>query len=261
MAIDTTIQDGVLSIRFARPEKKNAITAAMYASLAAALRAAASDESVRAIVIAGSPGVFTAGNDLGDFLENPPADLDQPVVHFMDAFVDLDKPVIAAVTGHAVGIGVTLLLHCDLAYLAEGAILTMPFVALGLVPEFGSTTLLPQRIGHARAAERLLLGEPMTAADALACGLVNAVLPPAEVVPRAMQAAARLRALPADAVQTAKRLLREPQRETTRRAIRAEFEVFVERLRSPDTRAALRAFFERRATHPPGGLQPSADRR
>ena len=248
MAIDTTIQDGVMSIAFARPEKKNAVTAAMYAAMAQALRAAAGDDAVRAVVIAGTPGVFTAGNDLGDFLENPPVDFDQPVVHFMDALVDLDKPVIAAVTGPAVGVGVTLLLHCDLAYLADGATLTMPFVALGLVPEFGSTYLLPQRLGHARAAAHLLLGEPMDAAAALAAGLVNAVLPPAEVVPRAMQAAARLRALPADAVQASKRLLRGPQREAIRRAIRAEMEIFAARLRSPEARAALRAFFARRAT-------------
>lgn len=246
MAIDTTIRDGVMSITFARPEKKNAITAAMYAAMAGALRAASADDAVRAVVIAGTPGVFTAGNDLGDFLANPPVDLDQPVVHFMDAFIDLDKPVIGAVTGNAVGVGVTLLLHCDLAYLAEGAILTMPFVALGLVPEFGSTQLLPQRLGHARAAEHLLLGEPMNAAEALACGLVNAVLPPAEVVPRAMHAAARLCALPADAIKASKRLLRGPQREATRRAIRAEMEIFAARLSSPEARTALRAFFERR---------------
>ena len=246
MTIDTTIRDGVLSIVLARPEKRNAITIAMYAAMAAALRAAARDDAVRAVVIAGVPGVFTAGNDLGDFLENPPADLDQPVVHFMHSLVDLDKPVVAAVTGPAVGVGVTLLLHCDLAYIAEGATLTMPFVALGLVPEFGSTYLLPQRLGHTRAAERLLLGEPMNVADALACGLVNAVLPPAEVVPRAMQAATRLCALAPDAVQATKRLLRDPQREAIRHAIRTETELFVARLRSPETRAALRGFFGRR---------------
>ena len=246
MAIDVAIQDGVMSIAFARPEKKNAITAAMYAAMADALRAASIEDAVRTVVIAGTSGVFTAGNDLGDFLANPIVDLDHPVVQFMDAFVDLDKPVIGAVTGHAVGVGVTLLLHCDLVYLAEGAIFTMPFVGLGLVPEFGSTYLLPQRLGHARAAEHLLLGEPMSAADALAYGLVNAVLPPAEVIPRALHTAARLGALSADALQASKRLLRGPQREATRHAIRAEAEVFVERLRSPEARAALRAFFERR---------------
>lgn len=248
MAIDTTSRDGVLSIVFARPEKKNAITTAMYAAMAAALRGAATDDAVRAVVIAGGPGVFTAGNDLGDFLANTADGLAQPIVRFMDALVDLDKPVIAAVTGHAVGIGVTLLLHCDLAYLAEGATLATPFVALGLVPEFGSSYLLPQRLGHARAAQCLLLGEPMDAAAALAYGLVNTVVPPAAVVERAMQAATRLAALPTEAVQASKRLLREPQREAIRRAIRAEMEIFVARLHSPEARAALRAFFERRGS-------------
>ena len=248
MAIDTTIRDGVLSIAFARPEKRNAITTAMYAAMGAALRGAATDDAVRAVVIAGSPGVFTAGNDLGDFLANTSGGLALPIAHFMDALVDLDKPVIAAVTGPAVGIGVTLLLHCDLAYLAEGATLAMPFVALGLVPEFGSSYLLPQRLGHARTAQCLLLGEPMDAAAALAVGLVNAVVPPAAVVERAMQAAARLAALPTGAVQASKRLLREPQREAIRRAIRTETEAFGARLRSPEARAALRAFFERRGT-------------
>ena len=248
MAIDITIRDGVMSIAFARPEKKNAITAAMYAAMAAALRGAAADDSIRTVVIAGSPGVFTAGNDLGDFLANTSDGFARPIVDFMDSLVDLDKPVVAAVTGHAVGIGVTLLLHCDLVYLAEGATLATPFVALGLVPEFGSSYLLPQRLGHARAAQGLLLAEPMDAAAAFACGLVNAVVPAAEVVERAVQAAKRLAALPADAVQASKRLLREPQRDAIRHAIQTECEVFAARLRSPGTQAALRAFFARRGT-------------
>jgi len=248
MSIHTAIRDGVMSIEIARPEKKNAITAAMYAAMADALRAAAADSAVRAVVIAGQPGVFTAGNDLGDFLEHPPQAPDAPVSQFMHTLVDLDKPVIAAVTGRAVGIGVTLLLHCDVVYMAEGAELSMPFVALGLVPEFASSLLLPQLMGHARAAEHLLLGEPLDAAGALACGLANAVLPAARVLDQAMRSAIRLSALPPGAVQESKRLLRGAQRAAIHRAIESESAVFAARLRSAEAQEALRAFHARGRT-------------
>ncbi len=250
MSIHTATRDGVMSIEIARPEKMNALTSAMYRTMAESLRAAAADPAVRTVVIAGQPGIFTAGNDLGDFLERPPEAPDAPVSQFMHTLVDLDKPVIAAVTGRAVGIGVTLLLHCDLVYLAEGAELSMPFVALGLVPEFASSLLLPQLIGHARAAERFFLGEPLDAAAALACGLANAVIPAARVLDHAMRVAARLGALPPGAVQESKRLLKAAQRAAIHRAIESESAVFAARLRSAEAQDAFRAFLARSKSGP-----------
>jgi enoyl-CoA hydratase/carnithine racemase len=164
----------------------------------------------------------------------------------MRALIECDKPVVAAVTGAAIGIGTTMLLHCDLVYVSDEARLAMPFVGLGLVPEFGSSLLLPQRIGQARAAEKLLLGDPFSGADAVDCGLANAVLPAGEVVNHARRVAERFNALPPSAVRETKRLLRAPQAEATLRTIRSEGELFAQRLRSPEAMEAFQAFFQKR---------------
>jgi enoyl-CoA hydratase/carnithine racemase len=153
MSIKTATYQGVTTLEIARPEKKNALTAAMYQAMADALRAAQADPEVRSVLITGQPGIFTAGNDLEDFLQRPPQGLDSPVFQFMQALIECDKPVIAAVTGAAIGIGTTMLFHCDFVYVSDEARLAMPFVALGLVPEFGSSVLVAERMGHVRAAE------------------------------------------------------------------------------------------------------------
>ena len=172
--------------------------------------------------------------------------MDAPVFQFMCALIECDKPVIAAVTGAAIGIGTTMLLHCDFAYVSDEARLAMPFVGLGLVPEFASSLLLPQLMGQARAAEKLLLGDPFTGADAVECGLANAVLPAGEVVNHARRMAERFNSLPPGAVREAKKLLRAPQTEAIRQTIRTEAELFAARLRSPEAMEAFQAFFQKR---------------
>ncbi len=174
MTIKTATLNGVATIEIARPEKKNALTMAMYQAMADALAAAGADPAVRAVLITGQPGLFTSGNDIEDFMQRPPQSQDSPVSRFMNALLDSDKPVVAAVTGAAVGIGTTMLLHCDLVYVSDEARLAMPFVSLGLVPEFASSAVIPALIGHPRAAERLLLGDPFSGADAVDCGIANA---------------------------------------------------------------------------------------
>jgi len=247
MSIKTATLNGVATIEMARPEKKNALTAAMYQAMADALRAAQADPAVRAVLITGQPGIFTSGNDIEDFMSRPPAaGMDAPVFRFMFALLDCDKPVIAAVTGAAVGIGTTLLLHCDFAYVSDEARLAMPFVSLGLVPEFASSLLLPQLMGQARAAEKLLLGDPFTGADAVEYGLANAVLPAGEVVNHARRVAERFNSLPPGAVREAKKLLRTPHIDAIRQTIRTEAELFAARLRSPEAMEAFQAFFQKR---------------
>ena len=250
MSIKTATLNGVATIEIARPEKKNALTMAMYQAMADAIDAAKADAAVRALLITGQPGIFTSGNDLEDFMQRPPgsgSDADaSPVRQFMRALLECDKPVVAAVTGAAIGIGTTMLLHCDLVYVSDEARLAMPFVGLGLVPEFGSSLLLPQRIGQARAAEKLLLGDPFTGAEAVELGLANAVLPAGEVANHARRVAERFNALPPGAVRETKRLLRAPQAEATFMAIRTEGELFAARLRSPEAMEAFQAFFQKR---------------
>jgi enoyl-CoA hydratase/carnithine racemase len=245
-SIKTATLNGVATIEIARPEKKNALTIAMYEAMAQALRAAREDAAVRAVLISGQPGIFTSGNDLEDFVQRPPQGMDTPVFHFMRALMDCDKPVVAAVTGAAIGIGTTMLLHCDFVYVCDEARLAMPFVSLGLVPEFAASLLVPQTMGLRRAAERLLLGDPFTGEQAVECGLANAVLPAAEVLPYARRIAERFNALPPGAVREAKRLMREPQRAATLQVIETEGALFAQRLRSPEAVEAFQAFFEKR---------------
>jgi enoyl-CoA hydratase/carnithine racemase len=251
MHIKTATLNGVLTIEIARPEKKNALTVAMYADMAAALRSAQSEGAVRAVLITGQPGVFTSGNDIEDFMARPPGQggseaQDSPVFQFMRALLECDKPVVAAVTGAAVGIGTTMLLHCDFVYVADDARLAMPFVALGLVPEYASSLLVPQLMGYRRAAEKLLLGDPFTAEQAVECGIANAVLPASEVTSHARRVAERFNALPPAAVRESKRLMREHQRAEILETIGTEGELFARRLGSPEAKEAFQAFFQKR---------------
>ena len=251
MFIKTATLDGVLTIEIARPQKKNALTVAMYQAMADALNAAAADGAVRAVLITGQPGIFTSGNDIEDFMTRAPgqggsAVADSPVFQFMRALLGCDKPVVAAVTGAAIGIGTTMLLHCDFVYVSDEARLAMPFVGLGLVPEYASSLLVPQLMGPRRAAEKLLLGDPFTPEQAVECGIANAVLPAGEVLNHARRVAERFNALPPGAVREAKRLMRAPQREQVLQTIATEGELFAARLRSPEAMEAFQAFFQKR---------------
>ncbi len=253
MSIETTLSEGVLTLVIARPEKKNALTLAMYQAMADAFERARTDAAVRAVLITGQPAVFTSGNDLQDFLKLPPDPQASPVYRFMRAMLDCDKPIIAAVTGPAIGIGTTLLLHCDLVYVAEDARLGMPFVQLGLVPEFGSSLLLPRLMGSAVAAEKLLLGDQFSGTEAARLGVANAALPSTQVLEHAVGVARRFNALPPAAVLASKRLLRAGLRDELDATIKAEMAVFVERLASAEVRAALQAFLEKRRPTAGGG--------
>lgn len=236
--------DSVLHLALDRPEKKNAITRAMYARLAEALGEAADDGDVRAVVLSGRGGVFTAGNDLGDFMMDPPTGPESPVFQFLSAAVGFPKPLIAAVAGPAVGIGTTILLHCDLAYAAPDALFKMPFVDLGLVPEAASSLLLPRLAGPARAAELLLFGEAFSAETAHEIGLVNAVVD--DPTGHALERAAVLARKPPSAVRQSKALLRRATADAVGETIAREGELFVERLTSPEAQEAFTAFFEKR---------------
>jgi enoyl-CoA hydratase/carnithine racemase len=250
MSIKTAILNGVATIEIARPEKKNALTQAMYQAMADALAAAREDKAVRAVLITGQPGIFTSGNDIEDFMQRQPGQgsdaFDSPVFRFMRALLDCDKPVVAAVTGAAIGIGTTMLLHCDFVYVSDEARLAMPFVALGLVPEFASSLVVPQLMGHRRAAQLLLTGDPFTPEQAVEFGIANAVIPAGEVVNHARRMAERFNGLPPGAVREAKQLLRAPQRELTLATIRTEGEMFGRRLKSPEAMEAFQAFFQKR---------------
>ena len=246
MSIKTAILNGVATVEIARPEKKNAITQAMYQQMADAINAAAADAGVRAVLITGQPGIFTSGNDIEDFMQRPPGNLESPAFVFMKALMGCEKPVIAAVTGAAIGIGTTMLLHCDFVYVSDEARLAMPFVSLGLVPEFASSLIVPQLMGNARAAEKILLGDPFTGADAVEVGIANAVLPANEVVNHARRIAERFNALPPGAVRDTKKLMRRARSQAALETIGIEGKVFAERLQSPEAKEAFSAFFQKR---------------
>ena len=246
MTIKTATMNGVATIEIARPEKKNALTMAMYGQMAEALNSAVADDAVRAVLVTGQPGIFTSGNDIEDFMQRPPGSTESPAFVFMKALIGCDKPVIAAVTGPAIGIGTTLLLHCDFVYVSDEARLAMPFVSLGLVPEFASSLLVPQLMGNVRAAEKLLLGDPFTGADAVEAGIANAVLPAAEVAPHARRIAERFNSLPPGAVRETKRLLRRGRSAAVLETIGIEAEQFGMRLQSPEAKEAFSAFFQKR---------------
>lgn len=239
-------EDGVATLSFNRLERKNSITSAMYAAMADAVEQAAADAAVRVLVIQGHETVFSAGNDIGDFLNQPPATEDAPVFRFLRGIAGFPKPVIAAVSGPAVGIGTTLLFHCDLVYAGDNAAFSMPFVNLGLCPEAASSLLVPQMFGYHRAAEALLLGEPFMAEAALEAGLVNRVLPPAEANAYAQAQARKLAAKPLSALVETKRLMKKGQATRVLEQMTEEGASFGRMLREPAAREAFTAFMGKR---------------
>jgi enoyl-CoA hydratase/carnithine racemase len=234
-------------IHLNRPERKNALSLAMYAALADVINAANQESSVRVVVLAGTADFFTSGNDLLDFMNEPNIHDNHPVVRFMRALQDSEKPIVAIVRGHAVGIGTTMLLHCDLVYAATDARLQLPFVNLGLCPEYASSYLVPRLVGHLKAAELLLLGESFSGEDAAAMGLVNAAVPNAELDAFAQSKIARLAAQPPAAIKRTKALLKQAIRMPVEAALQAEFLGFAEGLHSEECKESVTAFFEKRA--------------
>lgn len=245
--IVSTWQEGILTIRMNRPEKKNALTHAMYRRLAAVLSEAENDPTVRVILLCGCPGAFTSGNDLLDFLQNPLLGEESPVLTFLNALVELKKPLFAAVEGLAVGVGATLLLHCDYVCAGASSTFQFPFVNLGLVPEAGSTLLLPRMLGHLRASELLLFGETFTAATAKEAGLVTTVCPDEEVMVTTLARARQLVLQPAAAVRQTKALLKRSTAAELRDTLHTEAEIFIQRLASPEAAEALQAFAAHRS--------------
>ena len=241
------ISDRILTLQFNRPEKKNAITVAMYQALADHLAAAETDPAVRVVVLRGADDCFTAGNDLMDFMQHPPAGEDSPVARFLHAIATFSKPLVALVDGLAIGIGTTLLLHCDLVYAGEGARFKLPFVNLGLCPEAASSLLLPRLAGTAKASELLLLGREFDAEAAREIGLVNAVFASSQLHDAGMAQIAQLASQPPEAVRVSKALIRGRDRDTVAAVMQAEFEQFMARLMSPEAAEAFQAFAEKRA--------------
>ena len=237
---------GILSVQLNRPTKRNAMTSAMYLSLASIFNKAANDENTRVILWHGAGDSFCAGNDVEDFLKKPPGPGESPQAGLMNAFVNFDKPVVAAVHGAAVGGGTTMLTHCDFIYAGESAKFQMPFVNLAVVPEFGSSCSVPARIGHLRAAELLLLGASFGAGRAAELGLVTEVVSDKDVLARANETARKLAAKPAAALQASKKLMKQPFREQIKAAMKAENEEFSAQVRSADAKEAFSAFLEKR---------------
>jgi enoyl-CoA hydratase/carnithine racemase len=237
---------GVLTLTFNRVDKKNSITAAMYQQMADALKAARTDAAVRVAVFQGHEAVFSAGNDLGEFLNSPPTGSNSPVFQFLDQISAFEKPLLAAVCGPAVGIGTTLLLHCDMVIAGDNAALSMPFVNLGLCPEAASSLIVPQMLGYHRAAEALMLGEPIMAEAALEVGLVNRVVPPSEATRVAQQWAAKLAAKPLSSLIETKRLLKKGNADLVKARMADEGASFGRMLREPAAKEAFTAFMERR---------------
>lgn len=246
--IITDITDRILRIQINRPEKKNAITVDMYAEMAAALGRAAEDPAVRVVLLHGHPQIFTSGNDLADFMDAATGfGEDRPVFDFLRAISAATKPIVAAVTGPAIGIGTTLLLHCDLVYAGDSARFQLPFVNLALVPEAASTLLLPAAIGYPRAAELLLLGDAFSAAKARDYGIVTDVVADAEAFDVARVAAQRLAAKPPAALRLAKMLMKQSMAQAVARQMSEEARHFADQRRSPEAAEAFSAFFEKRA--------------
>ena len=237
---------GVLTLTLNRLEKKNSFTSVMYAALADALIQAGTDASVRVVVLQGHETVFSAGNDINDFLNQPPSGPDSPVFRFLNAIATFPKPLLASVCGPAVGIGTTLLLHCDLAYAGDNAMFSMPFVNLGICPEAASSLLVPRLMGYHRAAEALLMGEPFMAEAALEVGLVNRVVPPTEANAVARQQALKLAAKPLTSLIETKRLLKASITPAVVERIAEEGVIFGRMLREPAAREAFGAFMEKR---------------
>jgi enoyl-CoA hydratase/carnithine racemase len=244
--IVTERSGSVLRVELNRPAKRNAMTSSMYVTLANIFNDTAKDERIHVVLWHGAGDSFCAGNDIEDFLKNPPGPGNSPQAQLMNAFVELDKPLVAAVQGAAIGGGTTMLTHCDFVYAGESAKFQMPFLNLALVPEFGSSCSIPARIGHVRAAELILLGLPFDARRAADLGLVTQVVPDQNVLAAATETASKLATKPASALQASKRLLKRPFREQIKAAIKAENEEFSAQVRSADAKEALTAFLEKR---------------
>ncbi len=242
----TTRSGSVLDIQLNRPEKKNAMTSGMYITMAELLEAAAKDDSIRVVLWHGAGDSFSAGNDLEDFMKNPPGPGESPQARLMGALIDFDKPIVAAVQGVAIGGGTTMLGHCDFVYAGESARFQVPFINLALVPEFGSSYLLPLRLGYVRAAELVLLGQAFNAARAAQLGLVTQVVPNQQLLATASETARQLAEKPAHALQACKRLMKQAVREPLEQAVKVENEEFASRVTSEEARQAFTAFFAKR---------------
>ncbi len=246
-ALTHELSDRVLTVSFNRVDKKNALTLAMYDALLEQLKRSDEDPQIRAVLLRGEGGIFTAGNDLGDFMKNPPDSMDSPVGRVLNILPRLTKPLIAAVDGPAIGLGTTILMHCDLAYASDRAKFKMPFVPLGLCPEAGSTYLLTRLAGRAKATELLMLGESFDAATALEIGLVNEVLSADELDAAARAKATKVAALPPASVRLTKQLILQSHADLLRASMEREGDHFLARLRSPEAAEAMQAFFQKRA--------------
>ncbi len=244
LLIDTS--DAVTTLTLNRVAKKNAFTAEMYAGMAEAIALAQADAGVRVLVIQGHESIFSAGNDIADFLQTPPTTLEAPVFRFMRAISSFSKPVVAAVCGPAVGIGTTMLFHCDLVYAGDNAAFSMPFVNLGVCPEAASSLLAPQRMGYGRAAEALLLGEPFMAEAALEMGLVSRIVPPLEANALARRQAQKLASKPMASLLATKRLMKQGQANLVAERMAEEGALFGRMLAEPAAREAFSAFMEKR---------------
>ncbi|PUE45701.1 enoyl-CoA hydratase [Limnohabitans sp. 2KL-51] len=242
----THIDAGVMTITFNRLDKKNSITSTMYSAMADAVAQAAADASVRVVLFQGHESIFSAGNDIGDFLNQPPSTQESPVFRFLRGIATFEKPLLAAVAGPAVGIGTTMLFHCDLVYAGDNAAFSMPFVNLGLCPEAGSSLLAPRMFGYHRAAEALLMGEPFFAEAAQEVGLVNRVVPPTEVNGYAQAQARKLAAKPLSSLIATKRLMKGGDQQTVLQKMDEEGQSFGRMLREPAAKEAFGAFMEKR---------------
>src|SRR6201991_3814958 len=244
--INTEHSGSILRVELNRPARKNAMTSQMYVTLADIFNEAANDENTRVVLWHGAGDSFCAGNDIEDFLKNPPGPGESPQAGLMKAFLTFDKPLVAAVHGAAIGGGTTMLTHCDFIYAGESAEFQMPFINLAVVPEFGSSCSVPVRIGHLRAAELILLGTPFDARRAAELGLVTEVVSDKDVLERATETARKLATKPAAALQASKRLMKQPFREQLKAAMKAENEEFSTQVRSADAKEAFTAFLEKR---------------
>jgi enoyl-CoA hydratase/carnithine racemase len=244
--IRAEVRDRILILTIDRPDKKNALKQSMYRTLGEQMQRADEDRAIRAVVVTGAGDVFTAGNDIVDFLSAGGTFEESSAAFFMRSMFNLRKPALAAVNGLAIGIGTTLLLHCDLAYAGESAVFQMPFVNIGIAPEFCSTFLLPAYLGHRRASELLLLGERFDAAKALELGLVNGVVPDAKLLSHTLAIAAKLAAQPPASLRRAKQLMREALKDLSQQAFDREVAALTECVRAPEATEAMTAFMQKR---------------
>lgn len=237
---------GILTLQINRPDKRNALTSAMYASIADALEKADANPKIRVVFLTGTNDCFTSGNDVVDFMQNPPPDEQSPVARFLHLISTFEKPIVAAVNGAAVGVGTTLLLHCDLIYAAQSTVFQLPFVNLGLCPEAASSYLLPALVGLPKAAEMLMLGESFNSEAALNYGIINAVLPDNEYREFAYSKARKLADQPAHGLRLTKQLMRKTHAELVKKTMDEEAQHFKTMLQSPEANEAMSAFLQKR---------------